>query len=198
MKIVGIPVGNTMPRTNYEQTDPNKADFLKGKEVLDQNIADAKKAGTDAKTAADGAKTAADNAQTTANNALPKAGGEMTGDIVMGGKKVTGLADPSMYTDAATKGYVDSRRKVFNVTLNANYWVFMNSKYIQQIALDGILESDTPHYGPVYSDNAETALLEKENWALVDDMETLNGRVDFFCFEEPPAVDIAVQMEVFR
>lgn len=198
MKIVGIPVGNTMPRTNYEQTDPSKADFLKGKEVLDQNIADAKKAGTDAKTAADGAKTAADNAQTTANNALPKAGGEMTGDIVMGGKKVTGLADPSMYTDAATKGYVDSRRKVFNTTLAANGWVGDAAPYTQTIAMDGILESDTPHYGPVYSDNAETALLEKENWALVDDMETADGSVTFTAFEEKPVVDIAVQMEVFR
>lgn len=48
MKIIGNTVGTTMPRTNYEQTDSTKADYLKGKEVLDQKIEAAKQAGVDA------------------------------------------------------------------------------------------------------------------------------------------------------
>ena len=47
-------------------------------------------------------------AQTTANDALPKAGGNMTGDIIFtSGSKATGLPTPVDDTDAATKKYVD-------------------------------------------------------------------------------------------
>ena len=38
MKIRSNPVGTPIPRTNYEQTDPTKADYLNGKEALDKKI----------------------------------------------------------------------------------------------------------------------------------------------------------------
>lgn len=38
MIIQGNTVGTPMPRTDYEQTDPKKSDYLKGKEKLDQKI----------------------------------------------------------------------------------------------------------------------------------------------------------------
>lgn len=44
----------------------------------------------------------------TANAALPKSGGTMTGAIAMGGNKITGLADGTVATDAATFGQVAS------------------------------------------------------------------------------------------
>lgn len=68
MKIIGNPVGTPTPRTNYEQTDPKKADYLKGKDVLDKKIEDAKKAGTDAQTATNNAKTAFDKHNEDKNN----------------------------------------------------------------------------------------------------------------------------------
>lgn len=48
MIIKGNTVGTPMPRTDYEQTDPKRADYLKGKEKIDQKIANAQKAGDDA------------------------------------------------------------------------------------------------------------------------------------------------------
>ena len=99
MIIRGNTVGTTMPRTNYNQTDETKPDYLVGKEPLDQKIADAKKAGTDA--------------AVVAGKALDKAGGTMTGSINMGANAITNIKDPVNENDAANKAfvtrYVDSK-----------------------------------------------------------------------------------------
>lgn len=39
MKIIGATVGTTMPRSNLNQTDPKKADYIRGKENLDTTLA---------------------------------------------------------------------------------------------------------------------------------------------------------------
>lgn len=39
MKIVGVTVGTPMPRANFEQTDPKKSDYIKGKDALDAILA---------------------------------------------------------------------------------------------------------------------------------------------------------------
>lgn len=54
-------------------------------------------------TTANNAQTTANNAQTTANAALPKAGGTMTGSLVLKG-------DPTAKMEAATKQYVDANK----------------------------------------------------------------------------------------
>ena len=56
-----------------------------------------------AQTTANNAQTTANNAQTTANAALPKAGGTMTGSLVLKG-------DPTAKMEAATKQYVDANK----------------------------------------------------------------------------------------
>ena len=89
MIIKGNTVGTPMPRTNYEQTDPSKADYLKGKNVLDQKIEEAKQAGLSAagnaqsvagtaQTAANAAQASADAAQATADGAVTAAGNAQT------------------------------------------------------------------------------------------------------------------------
>lgn len=208
MIIKGNTVGTTMPRTDYNQTNPKKADYLKGKEDLDRSIQNAQTAADNAQTAADNAQTAADNAQTAADNAqaaadaaqtsadnaqetaLLKAGGTMTGNL--------NVLDPTEDSHATNKKYVDSKRKPFDVTLTTNDWVGDKAPYTQTIGVEGILETDRPHYGAVYDSDQETRIAQKEAFAMVDDLDTADGSVTFTCFEDKPAVNIPIQMEVNR
>ena len=95
------------------------------------------------------------------------------------------------------KDYADSLRLLKTVTLPAGGWSAA-APYTQTVAVEGILATDTPHYGVVYSSAAATALAEKEAFSLLDDLDTANGSVTFTCFEEKPEVNLTVQMEVNR
>lgn len=78
MIIKGNTVGTPAPRTDWNETNPKKSTYLKGKEDLDKKIQDAQDAADAAQTAADNAQTAADNAQTAADNAQTAAGNSLT------------------------------------------------------------------------------------------------------------------------
>lgn len=129
---------------------------------------------------------------------LPKSGGTMTGPIAMGGSRVTGLGEPEDAGDGATKGYVDGKHFLATVSLPAAGWAGDAAPYTQTVAVPGILETDTPHYGVVYSGTAEEKTAQKEGFALVDDLDTGLNSVMFTCLEEKPEVDLTVQLEVNR
>lgn len=193
MKIQGNTVGTPMPRTDFNQVNPAKADYLKGRDDLLQLIQDAHAAGNnagiaagDAQTAADNAQTAADNAQTAADDAMTAAGNAQT------------AADDAQTraenAEANAKSYADGLHKIFTVSVPASGWS-ASAPYTQTIAVEGILATDTPHWGVVYSDDA---LAEKEAFSVVDELDTAAGSVTFSCFEEKPGVDLTIQMEVNR
>lgn len=115
MIILGNVLCVNMPRTDYAETDPAKASYLVNRPA--QAIQDA-------------AERAA--------AALPRSGGTMTGDIAMGGKKVTGLADPTLESDAASKGYVDGKKAALSVVLPGASW----ADNTQQVAAPGVTENN--------------------------------------------------------
>ena len=129
---------------------------------------------------------------------LPKSGGTMTGPIAMSGSRVTGLGEPEDAGDASTKGYVDGKHFIATVSLPAAGWAGDAAPYTQTVAVPGILETDRPHYGVIYSGTAEEKGLQKDGFAVVDDLDTGTGSVTFTCFEEAPEVDLTVQLEVNR
>lgn len=160
-----------------------------------QAIAEAKKA---AENAAENANAAAANAQSTADNALPKTGGVMTGTIVMSGFPIRGVLDPSDDMDAVNKKYVDSTYLSDTVVLTTAGWMGSNAPYAQSVDMIGILATDNPHFAVVYSGNQAQKLAQKEAFAMVDDLETEDGKLTFTCFEDKPNVELTVQIEVNR
>lgn len=183
--ILGSGASTAAMRSDYSQTDPSKADFILNKP--DQAIAKA--------------QSTADTAKAAAQAALPKAGGKMTGPVDMGGQKITNLPDPEGETDAAHRGfverYVNGKHMTAALQLTAAGWS-VEAPYTQTVSVPGILETDRPHYGVVYSAQAETRLAQKEAFALVDDLDTGEDTVMFTCFEEKPEIDLNIQLEVNR
>ena len=86
----------------------------------------------------------------------------MTGSLDMGANAITNLADPTQDGDGVNRGYLvryaDSRILQATVQLTAAGWSAA-APYTQTVALPGILPTDRPHYGVVYSGNWEA---EKE------------------------------------
>lgn len=135
----------------------------------------------------------------------PRKGLTMQGAINMNGQPLTGLNAPEADNDAATKKYAetyaetyaDGLHKLLTVNLPASGWSD-SAPYTQTIAVEGILESDTPHYGVVYSADTDTSLSQKEAFAMVDDLDTADGSVTFTCFADKPTVNLTIQLEVNR
>ena len=125
---------------------------------------------------------------------LLKTGGTMTGAINMGSKKITSLADPTSNNDAANKKYVDgvvSRAHMSGTISLVTTWT--NGE--QEISVSGITADDMPHWGIVYGTNKEA---EKEAFALIDELETQDGKFIFRCFGDVPTVALTIQWEVNR
>lgn len=199
---------------NLTSDDANKMLSAKQGKVLKQSFdgfkseinletKNAKDTANEAKSKADSAQTTADQAtyeaeqanaaalvaESVANDALPKAGGTMTGAL--------NVIEPTEATHAASKGYVDGKRKVFTATLLVSGWGTVEP-YTQSLVIDGILASDQPHIFPVYSATLEEAKEQREAWAKVCDAETGANTITFACFEEIPKKEIPIQIEVVR
>lgn len=128
----------------------------------------------------------------------PQEGLSMQGGINMNGQMLNGIKTPGADDEAANKGYVDGKRFVpANVVLSAAGWS-ADAPYTQTVAVEGILKTDRPHYCVVLSEDRETALAEKEAFAMVDDLDTADGSITFTCLEDKPSVALTIQMEVNR
>lgn len=77
------------------------------------------------------------------NAKLNLTGGTMQGILYMGNNMVRDLADPASDTDAATKGYVDGKRKSIPGTLLASGWTKGTGCYEQTVIMSGLTSAVT-------------------------------------------------------
>ena len=156
-------------------------------------IEEAKQAGLDAaanaQTAAENAQTAADNAQVAADNA------QVAADNAQIAADNAQAAAENALTDS--KSYSDGKHLSLTATIGTE-WTGDTAPFTQEIAIEEILATDCPHVMPVYSEELETALLEKEAWAIISDSNTKDGAITFICFEDKPVTAIPIQIEVNR
>lgn len=147
--------------------------------------------------------------------ALPAAGGTMSGNIAMGGNRVTGLGTPTDDGDAAPKSYVDTaktdavaaakeytdgRRFTATATLLATGWGDSGDGYGYTLTITGIKSTDYPHITPIYAGVSDIPLSKQQMdaWANVSAAAAGDGKIWFAAYEEKPAVDIKIQIEVMR
>lgn len=95
-------------------------------------------------------------------------------------------------------GYVlKENHKVVIVNLPSSGWTG-GDPYVQSIAVNGITETDSPHYGVVLSGTTEEKLARKEAFGYIDQLETADGAITFTCLEDKPEVSLTIQLEVNR
>ena len=99
------------------------------------------------------ATSTANAAQTTANAALSRGGGTMTGDIVMGGNRVTGLPNPASSSEPVIKSYFEAQSwdNTTETIASDETWAGNNTKIATTGAIDGRIDSkiDTAIEGDV-------------------------------------------------
>lgn len=110
MNIFGNPVGNLAPRTDYEQTDPTKADYLQGRDVLDKKIQEAK----------DKAGQAADAAEALGTTLASIPGAQQYFTATLAGTGWTGTEAPYSQT-VAVAGILESDRATVDVLHSESY-----------------------------------------------------------------------------
>ena len=70
----------------------------------------------------------------------PLAGGTMTGNIQMGGSRITGVGEPQADTDAARKGDLPAISTA-SATLYSGSWTLSGGKYAQTVQISGATAS---------------------------------------------------------
>lgn len=129
--------------------------------------------------------------------AVSKQGDTLEGPLELSGNRITGLGAPTDSGDAASKAYVDGRHLTPTLSLSLE-WEGGTAPYTQSVAVEGILETDNPHYGLVLSGTTEQMLAQKEAFGYIDELKTADGLVTFTCLEDKPAVVLTIQLEVNR
>lgn len=163
-------------------------------DVLEDSVNSAQNTATSASNLAKAAQQTADSKMSADGSVA------MKNDFDMGENKIINVLSPDKPSDVANKEYVDSKRITATVSLKSTGWATTTGEapYYQTVAVAAVLATDTPHWGVVYSSSDSLRKDEKVAYSLVDDMETDDGSVTFTCFEERPATDLTIQMEVNR
>ena len=130
------------------------------------------------------------------NKKLSKDGGKMTGNIDMDGYTVTNVGTPVNKRDTANKEYVDT--KSISATLYASGWTpSETSGFIQTIEVAGLTDDKKAKAYPARPDTLAEKLALREETAKVCASSRSGSSMTFECWEETPALDIPIIVEVY-
>ena len=185
---IRIPVKARQCPADYTITDEDDIySFLALENLVYDSVSEMKESNAAATSAAKQAVNTATNAQNVATAAAATADGIAA----------TANNAQSIATNAQNVANTKATVTKIETALTAN-WIGDAAPYTQTVAVDGILETDTPHISPAYSDTLETAIAQKEAWSMVSKAVTGGGTVTFTCFEDVPSVEIPIVIEVIR
>lgn len=111
---------------------------------------------------------------------------------------VANLICPKVTDPTPADAFMGLLARRYMAVLTASGWSGSVAPYTQTIALEDVGTADCPRIGPVYDDNPETAIAQKEAWSLVTRAKSSNGSITFSCFEGKPQVGVPIQIEVVR
>lgn len=141
--------------------------------------------------------TEAEFAQMLITPGLPLVGGTMLGAVNMNGQALSGLISPSKDTDAATKAYVDQRRRTATATLRAAGWS-STAPYTHNVSISGIQAGDWVRITPLYKNILEADLEIKAAFACVSYAYSMTKYFTVVCLENKPTIDFNIFVEVLK
>lgn len=86
---------------------------------------------------------------------------------------------------------------IYNATLTTT-WTGSAAPFTQSVSVSGILATDKPIIGPVFSDELATRISQRDAWNAVGEAVTSNGSITFYCDEEKPTTEVPLQIQVVR
>lgn len=82
--------------------------------------------------------------------------------------------------------------------IRASAFTGKTTPYVQRIPVVGILETDNPDISINMSSVPADALAQRESFGSVSRINTENGAIVVYCYEDKPRVDIPINIRLFR
>lgn len=88
--------------------------------------------------------------------------------------------------------------QTLTTTISASAFSGTAIPYTQRIAVPEILESDNPDISVNYSRVPADALAQRDAFGSISRIDTENGVLAVYCYEDRPRTDIPINIRVFR
>lgn len=127
----------------------------------------------------------------------PRKGLEMHGGINMNGQKITGLNAPVADDEAVNYGTLKKVERV-EKTLTAAGWVTSETAgFVQSVTVDGLTDEKKCKVYPAIPAALADKLAQADETPKIKTCTRSGATVTFEAWEEAPAIDIGVVVEVF-
>ena len=100
----------------------------------------------------------------------------------------------ALYQKAEDKASI----RTLTTIIRASAFTGNTTPYVQRILVPEILETDNPDVSVNMSDVPADALAQRESFGSVSRINTENGAIVVYCYEDKPRVDVPIKIRVFR